>query len=233
MSERTFPQARIPFGETVALAYQITCSDCEAVAYFPLKRGGVPRPPASVIAHFHAAGWSVGSSSRKDACPECLRKSRAAKPSVKGPEMSLTSKPADASPTATVKPTAVSAKAAPPPEMGRTERRIINDKLDEVYGEGRYKTPWTDALVAKDLGVPRAWVAEVRDSFFGPEGSNPLYDEFLRAATEFKARHDAFIEQEKRHCEEVNRLRKLRDDLAGQASEIQRVAKRIEREIAR
>lgn len=71
-------------------------------------------------------------------------------------------------------------KADPPREMSRDDRRIIFAKIDEIYVGNGYQAPWTDTAVAKDLGVPAAWVAKVRDEMFGPEGSNPEIDNFLK-----------------------------------------------------
>lgn len=57
----------------------------------------------------------------------------------------------------------------PPRKSTLDERKIINSKLMDVYGDASYSRGWSDERVAKDLGVPRAWVAEVRDAFFGPD----------------------------------------------------------------
>lgn len=62
----------------------------------------------------------------------------------------------------------------PPTEPTRADKRLIFAKLEEVYVDesAGYKTPWTDAAVAKDLGVPMAWVASVREENFGPANDN-------------------------------------------------------------
>lgn len=36
-----------------------------------------------------------------------------------------------------------------------------------ISGKG-YDAGWSDEAVAKDLGIPRAWVTSVRDEMFGP-----------------------------------------------------------------
>ena len=125
------------------------------------------------------------------------------------------------------------AAAETPREMSRDERRIINDKLDEVYGKDAYKAPWTDAAVAKDLGVPRDWVAQVRDQFFGVEGSNPQFDEFLLARDRVEgqikglsARYDAAV---KAFGDYRTEFKEVQD----QRSALQQLGKRIEREIGR
>ena len=58
--------------------------------------------------------------------------------------------------------------------MSRDERRLIIEKMMEVYINETvgYKTDWSDDKVAKDMGVPRVWVAQVRDETFGPSDVN-------------------------------------------------------------
>jgi hypothetical protein len=60
--------------------------------------------------------------------------------------------------------------------MGKTERRIIFAKLNDVYLDEKvgYADDWSDAKVAQDLGVPVEWVALVREPDFGPEITKEL-----------------------------------------------------------
>ena len=62
-------------------------------------------------------------------------------------------------------------RAAPPPTMSLADRRLIIDKLGEVYVDEKvgYSSGWSDRKVGVDLGVPPAWVAEIRTQNFGPE----------------------------------------------------------------
>ena len=54
--------------------------------------------------------------------------------------------------------------------MTRDERRIIFEKINEIYvGEKvGYSDSWDDEKVAKDLGVPRAWVSAIREDMIWP-----------------------------------------------------------------
>ncbi|MBR0882443.1 hypothetical protein ACVMGC_000650 [Bradyrhizobium barranii subsp. barranii] len=56
----------------------------------------------------------------------------------------------------------------------REERRIIFEKLNEVYVNDKvgYSASWTDVRVAADLGVPLQWVKVIRDENFGDEVGN-------------------------------------------------------------
>ncbi len=214
MSEREFPEVSIPYGGTATKAMKIQCASCEGVAYYPHQTGVNRKPPVAAVQHFRNKGWSVGNGPKKDLCPECVKRG---KPKRK-PEMNdMSNAPA----------------AEPPREMSREDRRIINDKLDEVYGTGGYKTPWTDAAVAKDLGVPREWVSQTRDAFFGPAGSNPLFDDYLsqrdavvRMAADVVAVHD----------EATKALAKCNEAVAGfrkKLDEVSALGRRVEREIGR
>ncbi len=153
-------------------------------------------------------------------------------------------------------------RAEPPRLPSIDDRRIINIKLTECYADGGYVSPWTDQRVADDLNVPRAWVSEVREFSFGPEGSNPLFDEFLSAQAGFaadcralslsrvelvsvaadadkriKALQDDVQAQVKAACRKVADLaadvRRRGDELDAKGRDLAALAKRVEREIGR
>lgn len=202
---RLFDEVTIPYGDSQTKAMKITCG-CGAVGYFPHERGPSRKPPIAAAQHFQNKGWQVGSVPKKDVCPQCLRKPKR----KEGTTM------------ATHKPVA----AEPPREMTREDRRIINDKLDSVYSKDAYKAPWTDSAVAKDLGVPRDWVAQVRDQFFGPAGSNPLFDEYLTQRDSLKLEFATITAEQKSLADRFV-------SLCGKVDELERIGKRIEREIGR
>lgn len=120
------------------------------------------------------------------------------------------------------------AKAEAPREMGRDERRIITDKLDDVYDDkaGRYKAPWTDAAVSRDLGVPRSWVSDVREQFFGPEGSNEEFDTFMQDAA-------PVIADMKNLFSSLHGLVERVKAVEPKIAELERVGRKIERELGR
>ena len=105
------------------------------------------------------------------------------------------------------------------------------EKLDDVYGDNAYGGAWTDTTVARDLNVPRAWVSEVREAFFGPEGSNPLLDRYGQEREEFERLHAGFMAARKSHCEAHDQLVKMAMDISKKADEINRLGKRVEREL--
>lgn len=118
------------------------------------------------------AGWLVGKRPGKHLCPGCAAKNK------------------ETNVVPITKPDA-------PREMGREDRRIIFEKLNEVYVNETtgYGPGWTDAKVATDLGVPRAWVTMVRDEMFGPEGSNEEIRATIKDATALLAEIKALLPQ--------------------------------------
>jgi hypothetical protein len=116
----------------------------------------------------------------------------------------------------------INIKQEPPatetPRPSRDEKRIIFQKIDENYvGEKvGYAPGWSDEKVATDLGVPRAWVAVIRDENFGPE----VDEERVKLLSEAAAVRDE--------------IRALSESLAAMQiafSDINAKAMRIEREL--
>ena len=233
MSGRRFPEVDIGEGGEHLLAHEITCSVCGAVAYFPFKRRVEFRPPHAIAAHFRVEGWSVGAKSRTDLCPVHAVARRGRRPaSTKTPEET---KPMTTPVKAAASPAAP--KADPPKTMSRADRRIVHAKIAEVYDDRheRYFDGWTDAKGAADLGqhVPVAWVREIRDLDFGPEGSNPMFDDFLKRQAAFATDREAVQALMLRHLEAGRDLRRRLDDLDVKAIELSKLAGRIEKEIGR
>jgi hypothetical protein len=109
-------------------------------------------------------GWLVGTKPKQHRCPGCysaIKAQQKRKSQEKGENV-----------VAVLKQEPVKADA--PREMSREERRIIFEKLNEVYVSEAigYAPGYTDAKVSTELGVPRAWVKGLRDEMFGPEGTN-------------------------------------------------------------
>lgn len=145
-------------------------------------------------------GWLIGKKDRNHRCPGCYSAIKVAQPRKN--EENIVSLP--------VKPS-----AEVPREMSREERRIIFEKLNEVYVDEKtgYGPGWTDAKAATDLGVPRAWVKQVRDEMFGPEGAN----EEIRATV---AEAQALLDQIKTLAEPLRPLLSKADTLEKRLIEI-------------
>ena len=116
---------------------------------------------------FERLGWKIGKNLHNNLCPEH-------KPKENVLMINKNDKPASDK-VVMMNTTAV----APPRGPTRDEKRIIFQKIDEMYvGETvGYHKDWSDERVAKDLNVPVAWVATIREENFGPnidEASNQV-----------------------------------------------------------
>jgi hypothetical protein len=107
--------------------------------------------------------------------------------------------------------------------MTREDRRIIFEKLNEVYVNDKvgYGDGWTDEKVAVDLGVPRAWVKLIRDENFGDEVANENIREQVKQAREVLAQIKA-IEPS---LAEAQRLIVVGDKIEKSLAEIAKVLK--------
>jgi hypothetical protein len=212
MADRNFDFGKMQTDTGVKNAFRIECYSCGAVDHM-VQTGGTRMPPLAAAQRFRSRGWIVGSNPRKDRCPACVEKSKREKPKVVNRDRS----------TPSLHDTP---KADAPREMTRSDRRIINDKLDEVYGESSYKPPWTDAAVARDLGVPKAWVSAVRDEFFGEAGDNPDLDAFNKASGEITGRMASIEAKQKQLADEIAEVRE-------KVGHIELLRRRIDRELGR
>lgn len=202
MADRSFPFEKIRRDGLAYSAFRIDCAKCEAKTYM-VQTGNSRKPPIAAEQYFRNHGWKVGNGPRADFCPSCQNK----KPELKVVPMEPM-------------------KAEQPREMSRDDRRIIFQKIDEVYDDGRYSAPWTDSAVARDLGVPKAWVSIVRDEMFGPEGSNAEFDDFL-------ARAEPLLKEGRDLLNGARSLSEAVRQFADRIEELEHIARKVEREIDR
>lgn len=198
---RAFPVENIDREGSRIFAARIECGECEAVDYY-----SKPAQKAHIVTeqHFRRKGWLIGKGPRADRCPACQAKK---KPNLRIVDMEAV-------------------KAEPPREMTRDDRRIIMFKLEDVYLKDGYTAPWTDAAVARDLCVPRAWVEKIRDENYGPAGSNPEIDEFLGMVIAVQTERQALLERAEALALE---MKSMADRLGG----LERTARKLEHEIGR
>lgn len=186
-------------GKALRMA-QIVCSKCGHINHHQRPRNANNEASEK---YFRSFGWLVGKNSKEDICKRCFTE-------AKDTEMQG------------------ALKAEAPREMTRDERRIISSKLDEVYKDEKtgYLSPWTDSAVAKDLGVPRAWVSEVREAFFGPDNVNPQLQAFLDAAAPIIAETKNLFAAARGQLDQAKALE-------GRIEELERMSRKIEKEIGR
>lgn len=177
---RDFEETSEQYGSVWRKVAQATCRECGLKESIGISHGHTLLPPNAIEKKFRQKGWTIGANAQWDVCPLCTEYKKITKPHLtvvesneKETEMKLVeTKPAPSE--------------EPPRVMAREDRRIIFQKLNEVYLDEKrgYDTGWSDLKVSQDLGVPRAWVAEVRDENFGPTAANPDIDEFRKLVAE-------------------------------------------------
>ncbi|MCB0654451.1 MAG: hypothetical protein KDC85_24440 [Saprospiraceae bacterium] len=148
----------------------IKCATCDTKE-FVNSSGRSLLPDEVVQQKLQRRGWLVGKTWKHDKCPSCVAIEAKAKETMKTKE--------------TTNVTQFPSRPAEPRKITRDDRRLIFDKLNEVYDNG-YTAGWTDKKLAEDLGVPAAWVEEVRAEFFGDANTN-------EEITDFLARYDAAV----------------------------------------
>lgn len=149
----------------------------------------------SLVQAFQGEGWEINGQITKFVCPDCVRKRSAPRPtftqpvaapasplpeaiSVRNYELGGQSKMAQA-----LQPVA---KAEEPRKSTASDRKEIADRIESVWVTGAecYAGSCSDAKLATEMNVPRAWVTAVREFAFGPEDRN---EEASAASKEIKA----------------------------------------------
>jgi len=171
---RSFTERSEKHGNNYRVVAAVTCRECGVEDVIGIKAAAALMPPVAIAKKFAQRGWDIGQNEHWDTCPKCIAKKKE-KPSLK------------------IVPKIEQAvdnmiKADPPRTMSREDRRIVFEKLNGVYLDEKrgYDTGWSDHKVALDLGIPRAWVEQVREEMFGPINSNPDIEAFLKAARELQ-----------------------------------------------
>jgi hypothetical protein len=132
-------------------------------------------PSDMIQRKFEQKGWTVGADARFDFCPRCTEAATVAR---RARRSTLKLVPQETETMSTNPDSAANALATDhghpedvPAAMTRADRQLIHAKIQELYVDEAtgYQAFWNDAKVAVDLGVPEAWVAEVRDLMFGPQ----------------------------------------------------------------
>jgi hypothetical protein len=188
-----------PFGGRHRLAWQITCSGCGAtLALF--EQPGTGQRDEGLAKKFTQRGWEVGPRAARDLCPTCVANAgaRPARPPAAEPPSkvlariaSVRARLATPSPEPAAMPEVP--PASPPPSPNREARRAIHEAIDAVWDAARdvYDGSASDRSIGAALNVPWAWVAEVREAFFGPQDTNVATLDGLKTADDLVARAQA------------------------------------------
>lgn len=175
--ERAFSQVQVPLDGNIRRSGQrIYCSQCTSHEDCVNTKES-KLPPIAARQFFARRGWHVGKKPKDDVCPKCIERAQNER---KAQKLTLVTKERtdmghiDGKNLATNNPLPI--KAEPPKAMGIEDRRIVYEKIGDVYLDPKtgYSKGWTDQRIAEELGCPRAWVSEVRDMMFGPEANQEL-----------------------------------------------------------
>lgn len=174
---RSFTERSEKYGSNYRVVAVVKCRECGVEDVIGIKAAAALMPPVAIAKKFNQRGWDIGSNEHWDTCPKCIAKKKQEKPALK-----IVAKTEHTEQVDTM------IKAEPPRTMGREDRRIVFEKLNGVYLDEKrgYDTGWSDHRVAVDLGVPRAWVEQVREEMFGPVNTNLDIQEFLKAARDLQ-----------------------------------------------
>lgn len=167
-TDRNFDSCLVQYGDKRVRGVKIVCR-CGHSTSVPMNATSGPqckddaKESKIAIRKFEKIGWLVGDRAQHDRCPNCVT---SGKP-VKRVEERMAN------------PAVLPTVSTDVPQMSREDRRIIFEKLNEVYDKDHYGPGFTDKKVAEGLGCPRAWVRQVRDEMFGPEGTNAEIEETM------------------------------------------------------
>lgn len=227
---RKFPIKSVEVGGARRNVHQIFCSECINSAHMVVSARGGAFHSDLVARHFRRKGWHIGKDHRRDICPACQKDARESRKAnltlVPAQEPEPMNKPYapynQPATTPTGENTFPSLVADPPREMSKEDKRIVYGKINEVYlDEVRgYDSGWTDERIAKDLGVPRAWVSTVRDEMFGAAEGN---GEVLRIRMEMEELKAQVV----KNLEQADSLRAQATEMLAQISELRQALAKV------
>jgi len=235
MTGRVFEKGQIIMGGQRVGAFTLRCSHpiCRNSADI-INRSSIKSCSAAKLrVGFENKGWYVGDRISEDLCPDHARAALEERRARRRPHATNLK-------LVTTEGQEIMA-VEPPKAMSRDDKRIINAKLHDVYINERegYQTPWTDKKVAEDLGVPLAWVVEIREDLFGPAADNSEVREYLERAE--KAKADAADLLAKIHTQIITiegeaatlpKLKQLAAEIARQLDATNVTGQRIQRAVA-
>jgi hypothetical protein len=221
---RVFERTGIKIDNVTRPGYRLTCSACPAADHIIASGHSGNLPPDMTTKKFSEKGWTVGNNANHDLCPTCTRA-----------KMMARRKPAEEQNVVPIAPAFAAMAAEAPREMTKEDRRIIFGKLNEVYlDETRgYDTGWNDRRIADDLGVPLAWVRDLRDENFGPEGMSEADRAAIAAAEAFQGKL-ADLAKQAQHIEDLQeKLAKEIDELKAKFGPVARDVKEVHKAVVR
>lgn len=225
-AQRHFLPVSVPAEVGRRRVHRIVCAECPTSHEVSANTHCGSRAVEDLMRVWQRGGWTIGKNPSGDLCPACSSEKRKARRARTEPQMPS----AEVIPMTSARSVPPKIEAEPPREMERDDRRIIFSKLDEHYlsADKGYSAGWTDKRIADDLGVPRAWVANVREEMFGPARDNEEIravrselDQLKTAIEPAERRVDALLAQAKAASLTVVELRERTEKLSKRLAEIE------------
>lgn len=217
MTTARFKIVPVEHGDRKVSGFGATCGKCGQLGSIYLNRfksngtgDDSGQIESAVRRRLADKGWSIGKRAPEDRCPECERKRLAA-----ADEQRQRDKEKDA----------VVAVADAPRAMGTAEIILITQRLGDVCSGAGYQDGWTDKSLAEDLGVPRAWVSEVRRQAYGAGSGN---NEEIRAEV---AEAKALLSDLRDGLGRFNELHAVLAEVSRRADKIEKTIIRIEESV--
>lgn len=192
MANTAYKKDYDPFEQTVVRhegfvrkGWRVMCRYCDQEY---VMEPNTKKNPAPTLLHKMArnAGWETGKKLTDSTCPNCLKKQaaiKAEKREAKRAEKEENEKLMQQKPNG-----GLGLEVQQPREPSRQDVRKIVSELEDHFDEvsGKYRGGTTDATIAADLAVPRAWVTKTREEWFGPLKGNEDLDNVRADLAAFK-----------------------------------------------
>jgi hypothetical protein len=169
MPYKVFRQCTVTIDGKSKRGAKIICGKCSAEKSIGLNTSHGYGTDDDVVERmiaqkFERLGWHVGKQFHLHQCPKCVESLVTEIRAYKEPVMDNKVVP--------IQPLVEQPRGERP--MSRDERRLLTEEMLDLYLNETvgYKEDWSDQKVAEKMGVPRIWVAQVRDETFGPRDSN-------------------------------------------------------------
>ena len=212
MAKRNFLPTGIRIDGQSRNVYRFVCSRCPGPTEPIICTALSGKWPNSMVVHVASRkGWTIGKKEGSDVCPACCtaeRSDRTVRTIMADAQRGAAHQGVIMGKTNQLQLVAATSVTAEPPRAASiTDTLIILGRLEEVFEPTKgYGVGITDATLAKELGCPQAWVAEVRRGKYGAVGTNPDISDFISRVSLIRQQIEAL-------CEENGRLRAMLQDL--------------------
>lgn len=168
--KRKFEQHSVLEEGRIVWVQRITCHECPDQNSIDIRSAGDQMPPEAVAHKARQKGWHVGSRPNRDRCPDCIgTRHHQQEDQTKQTPINHGSNEKDFASQLRAAD-AVASLVKPARARTKEEAQLIFTAVQEAWrgSEHGYKGGVSDDTLATELGLPRVWIAEIRDQFFGP-----------------------------------------------------------------